>query len=193
MAPTAEEGSRMFKPLIAFSVAAAAAAVSAQTSPYAGQQDRPIKALSTADVNDLMTGQGLGLAKAAELNGYPGPAHVLEYAGQLALSEQQLRATEALMKSHKSRARSLGAELVNAERSLDEAFAHKAIDPALLARLTAEIGSKQAHLREEHLRTHLEQTALLTSEQIRHYAELRGYSSKPASSHEQQPQHPRKH
>ena len=118
----------MFKLLIAFSVAAAATAVSAQTSPYAGQQDRPIKALSTADVNDLMTGQGLGLAKAAELNGYPGPAHVLEHAAALALSEQQRRATEALMQSHKSRARSLGAELVNAERSLDEAFARKAID-----------------------------------------------------------------
>jgi hypothetical protein len=183
----------MFKLLIAFSVAAATAAVSAQTSPYAGQQDRPIKALSTADVNDLMTGQGLGLAKAAELNGYPGPAHVLEHAAVLALSEQQRRATEALMHSHKSRARSLGAELVTAQRRLDEAFARKAIDPALLARLTAEIGSKQAQLREVHLRTHLDQTALLTSEQVRRYAELRGYTAMPAAGHEQQPQHPRKH
>jgi Spy/CpxP family protein refolding chaperone len=182
----------MFKLLIPFSVAAAAAAVSAQTSPYAGHQDRPIKALSTQDVNDLMTGQGLGLAKAAELNGYPGPVHVLEHAAALALSEQQRRATEALMQSHRSRARSLGAELVNAERTLDEAFARKAVDPALVARLTAEIGSKQAQLREEHLRTHLEQTALLSREQVLRYAELRGYTAKPAS-HEKQPQHPRKH
>jgi hypothetical protein len=46
-------------------------------SPYAGQQARPIKAVSDEDIAALRKGEGMGMAKAAELNGYPGPAHVL--------------------------------------------------------------------------------------------------------------------
>ena len=150
-----------------------------QDTPYAGQQDRSIKSLSHQDMEDLLAGQGMGLAKAAELNGYPGPAHVLEHAKALALSDAQREATEALMRAHKARARTLGAELVKSERDMDRAFAHGGIDRALLAKLTGDIGKGQAALREEHLRTHLEQTALLTPEQVRRYAELRGYTSAP--------------
>jgi hypothetical protein len=63
----------------------------AQTSPYAGQEQRPIKALSDQEVAALLAGQGAGFAKAAELNGYPGPMHVLELADRLALSADPLR------------------------------------------------------------------------------------------------------
>jgi hypothetical protein len=45
--------------------------------------DRPIKALSAEQIADLKAGQGLSLALAAELNGYPGPRHVLELGKQL--------------------------------------------------------------------------------------------------------------
>ena len=152
----------------------------AAASPYAGQQDRSIKSLSDQEAADLLAGQGMGLAKAAELNGYPGPAHVLENAAALGLSSEQRSASDALMRKHKAAAREIGKELVAAERGLDTAFAHKTIDAALLARLTREIGLKQAQLREEHLRTHLEQTALLTPEQVGRYAQLRGYAAAPA-------------
>jgi hypothetical protein len=51
----------------------------AQSSrPYAGMQARAIKALSAEQIADLKAGRGLSLALAAELNGYPGPRHVLE-------------------------------------------------------------------------------------------------------------------
>src|SRR4051812_36526408 len=54
-------------------------AASAQSGqPYAGLEQRPIKALSQQQADDLRTGRGMGLALAAELNGYPGPSHVLE-------------------------------------------------------------------------------------------------------------------
>jgi len=43
--------------------------------PYAGQEKRQISSLSQQDVDDLLGGKGWGLAKPAELNGYPGPAH----------------------------------------------------------------------------------------------------------------------
>src|SRR5258708_12149628 len=65
-----------------------AAAANAQT-PYAGMQARPIKALSEQQVADLGAGRGMGLALAAELNGYPGPSHLLELADKLNLSTDQ--------------------------------------------------------------------------------------------------------
>ena len=44
-------------------------AVAPLANPYAGQQKRIIKALSDADIQALQNGEGMGLAKAAELNG----------------------------------------------------------------------------------------------------------------------------
>lgn len=163
----------------------------AQASPYAGQQDRAIKSLSDADVQELLSGHGRGFAKAAELNGYPGPAHVLEHAQALGLSPQQQAATQALMQRHQARARALGVEVVEAERRLDQAFAGRQIDAATLSTLTADIGRRQAELRQEHLRTHLEQTALLDEQQVRRYAQLRGYASEApaAGGHHRHPGH----
>lgn len=165
--------------ITAFGLAMVSAA--AQPGPYAGQQQREIKALSAGEVAALLDGEGMGLAKAAELNGYPGPAHVLEHARALALTPHQQQASKALMDSHKGRARKLGAALVLAERTLDQAFATRRIDSAGLARLTAEIGAVQAQLREEHLRTHLAQAAILTPDQVRRYGQLRGYAGTAAT------------
>jgi Spy/CpxP family protein refolding chaperone len=161
----------------------------AQHGPYAGEQQRAIKSLSEKDIADLQAGQGMGLAKAAELNGYPGPAHVLEHADALRLTAAQREQSKALLDSHKAAARELGRQLVEAERALDMAFASKRIDPSSLTVMTAEIGQRAAKLREEHLRTHLAQAALLDAAQIRRYAQLRGYESpagtdaKPARVH----------
>ena len=157
-------------------------------SPYAGQQAREIKSLSTAQTQDLLTGKGMELAKAAELNGYPGPMHTLELAQPLELSAQQKQATEALLDRHKAEARALGAQLVQAERELDTAFAARQIDTVALASHTQRIGQLQAALRASHLRTHLQQTEFLTSEQVSRYAQLRGYTASadsfPSSSHQ---------
>ena len=153
-----------------------AGATHAQASPYMGEQNRTIKSLSEREVEDLLSGQGMGLAKAAELNGYPGPTHVLRLADQLKLSEPQRSATQDLLTRHKAMAREMGARLVEAERALDRAFAHHHIDHDRLAALTAEIGRLQAQLRAEHLGTHLAQTALLSAEQAERYARLRGYA-----------------
>jgi hypothetical protein len=63
----------------------------AQTAqPYSGMQSRPIKALSDQQVADLKAGRGMGLALAAELNGYPGPSHLVELSDQLGLTAEQL-------------------------------------------------------------------------------------------------------
>lgn len=179
----------MLKKLLLTAACMPALQIMAQTAPvapgpYAGEQARAIKSLSGKDMADLMAGQGMGLAKAAELNGYPGPAHVLEHSDALALSHEQRHATRTLLDEHKARARRMGAALVEAERRLDEAFSSRRIDAAALSRLTAEIGALQAQLREEHLRTHLEQTALLRGDQVQRYAVLRGYGATAASDGE---------
>ena len=74
---------------IVFVIALLAPALALAETPYAGMQSRPIKALSDQQVSDLRAGRGMGLALAAELNGYPGPSHVLEFADQLELSAEQ--------------------------------------------------------------------------------------------------------
>jgi len=151
-------------------------------SPYAGQQTREIKALSPTQTADLLAGKGMEQAKAAELNGYPGPMHVLELAGPLALSAAQTQDSEALLANHKAEARALGARLVEAERDLDAAFAGKQIDAAQVELLTRQIGQLQAELRASHLRTHLQQTRLLTTPQVALYAQLRGYTGAPTTA-----------
>lgn len=169
---------RSAAPLALFCLVLAASHAAAQTSPspYAGEQARSIKALSAAELEGLLAGQGAGYAKAAELNGYPGPMHALEWQQRLQLNPAQVSATESLMAAHKARARELGNALVAAERTLDALFADRRVDRAAVDEATREVGLLQARLRAEHLNTHLTQTALMSAEQVRHYSELRGYA-----------------
>ena len=70
------------------------------------------KGIVVAGDSRNLSGKGMGLAKAAELNGYPGPAHVLELAAQLDLTPEQKTKTEVLFKKMQARAIPLGKELV---------------------------------------------------------------------------------
>ena len=117
----------------------------------------------------------MAYAKAAELNGYPGPAHVLELATQLQLDDEQLSATRKLMEAHRGRASAIGEQLIEAERTLDLAFSSRPVDAQGTEDLTPQIGTLQARLRAEHLQTHLAQTALLSGRQVASYQSLRGY------------------
>jgi Spy/CpxP family protein refolding chaperone len=147
----------------------------AANQPYADEQGRMISSLSASDVDQLLAGQGWGLAKPAEFNGYPGPAHVIEFKDQLKLSPDQLARIEQSFENMRERARSLGADLVKAEAELDEAFRSGAITEAGLASLLADSEAKRGALRNVHLAAHLEVTPLLTEQQKDKYASLRGY------------------
>jgi Spy/CpxP family protein refolding chaperone len=145
-------------------------------SPYAGQQARAVKALDPRDITALQQGQGMGFAKAAELNGYPGPMHVLELASRLQLTPEQQAASQRLMQEHKARARAMGVEVLQAEVALDTLFAQRQATAERVSAATQRIAEGQARLRAEHLNTHLAQSALLTPEQVQRYNELRGYA-----------------
>jgi len=143
---------------------------------YAGEETREIKSLSQSEIADLLSGRGMGLARAAALNGYPGPMHVLELASQLKLSGSQEAKTREVFSRMQASAKDLGAQLVDAERSLDLLFKTKQVDQSSLARTLEKIATLQSRVRGVHLRAHMEQAALLTSEQISQYAKLRGYT-----------------
>lgn len=144
---------------------------------YAGQQSRDIKALSEDEVKGYLSGAGMGFAKPAELNRYPGPMHALEHADKLLLTTEQRAALDALLKAHKAQARALGAEVVRIERELDRLFAERRVENASLEAKLAEAGAAQARLRASHLKAHLATTRLLTAAQVDRYVQLRGYGN----------------
>jgi Spy/CpxP family protein refolding chaperone len=160
-----------------------ASPVLATDAPYAGQQARAIKALSDDDLAALRNGEGMGMAKAAELNGYPGPKHVLDLAQQLKLTDAQRRDVQAVFDRMNNAAKSLGGELVAQEQALDQLFAKADITPDRLTAATAAIAELQGRLRDVHLSTHLETRALLNPDQIARYEQLRGYADPNALQH----------
>ncbi len=155
-------------------------------SPYAMQQDRQIKAISVDEVRDYLEGRGMGLAKAAELNQYPGPLHVLEVAERLQLSNAQRERIEEVRKGMLREAKELGGAIVERELELDRLFAGRKIGEGRLRTLVGEIARLQGELRVAHLRAHLEMRKVLTPEQIERYDELRGYrvASVPDDKHQ---------
>ena len=172
----------MKPPIIAATLILTVTAASAQM-PYAGMQNRSIKALSEQQVADLAAGRGMGLALAAELNGYPGPAHVLELADKLELSAEQRVRIKELFDSMKAEALPLGSKLIEQEADLDRQFAGHTVTPESLKASTAAAAMTQGELRETHLKYHLSTVAVLTPVQMQRYAGLRGYGDQPMQHH----------
>jgi Spy/CpxP family protein refolding chaperone len=179
-------------PLILAALVAAGFALAARAdnghhaaSPYAGEEARAISSLSAGDVADLLAGKGWGFAKPAELNGYPGPLHVLQLDEKLKLTPEQRAQIQAIFDRMAAGARETGAKFVEAERALDAAFRSAAIDEVTLAERVAAAEALRAELRRIHLAAHLETTPILTPEQRHAYVMLRGYSSDPMPGHGQ--------
>ena len=156
--------------------------------PYAGLEKRSVKALSDQQIADLEAGRGMGLALAAELNGYPGPMHVLDLADPLGLTPAQRNETRALFVAMKAEAVALGTRIIAAEGDLDRRFASGAITEPTLLDGVREVAALQGELRAAHLKYHLAVARLLTPQQVAHYAELRGYRKDAPPSH-----HPGRH
>ena len=146
-------------------------------SKYAGEEKREIKSLSAADIEELQNGKGWGLAKAAELNGMPGPVHLLEMKEEIDLSAEQIQAIEDIYMKMKQEAVPLGLELIELERELNNHFANRTITNESLHQILQKIAQVYGQLRYVHLSAHLKTPDILKSEQITLYNELRGYAS----------------
>lgn len=151
-------------------------------SPYAGMERRAVKALADQEIADLKTGRGMGLALVAELNGYPGPSHVLELADALQLNNEQRAKVKALLSAMKIETIPLGERLIAEEMALDRLFADRTVTPASLDAAASRIGVVQGALRAAHLRYHLAMIEVLNPHQIARYAQLRGYAK--STTHE---------
>src|SRR4051812_3436212 len=151
--------------LAALAAALAVAQPAFAQSPYAGMQARPIKALSDQQIADLRSGRGMGLALPAELNGYPGPSHLLELADKVGLSEAQRSAVRSLFEAMKAETVPLGEQLIEQEGALDRLFAHRVATPGNVEAAVASISETQGKLRAAHLKYHLSTIALLQPDQ----------------------------
>jgi hypothetical protein len=150
-----------------------------QHQPYSGFETRLVKSLSDQQIADLRAGRGMSLALAAELNGYPGPMHVLELAGPLGLNDAQRARMAELLSAMKAEAMVLGEKLIAAETDLDRQFASKAVTEESLVEGVRTISAVQGELRAAHLKYHLASVEVLTPQQVARYAELRGYPATP--------------
>ena len=160
-----------------FLTAQAAETGHSHTSPYAGQETRLIKSLSPEDIAELRRGGGWGLAKAAELNGLPGPAHLLEMKDEIALDAAQLEAITRIRDRMKAAAIEEGERLIGLEQALETQFRDGTVTDESLRAALDDIAASRRNLRYIHLSAHLETPEILSPAQIRKYNELRGYAA----------------
>jgi hypothetical protein len=138
-------------------------------------EGREIKSLSDDDLDDLRRGAGWRLALSAELNGIPGPAHLLELKDQLGLSADQVAAIDEIFGQMQGEAKEAGARFIVAEAEIEAAFRAGDLSPERLRSLIDASAGARAELRYIHLSRHLETPPLLSNEQIARYNVLRGY------------------
>ncbi len=148
----------------------------APSSPYAGQERRVIAALSEQEIADLRSGAGMSMALPAELNGYPGPRHVLDLADRLGLTPSQHAAAERLLAGMRDKAVPLGERVIAAEAALGQLFASGIASPATIASATERVARLRGELRSVHLAAHVAMRDVLSLEQRTSYDRLRGYA-----------------
>ena len=163
--------------LFGISISVASVANPTYKSNYIGQDKRLIKSLSEDDIQQLKHGKGWGLAKAAELNGMPGPSHILQKKDKISLTDKQEIRILALFKDMESKAIPLGKKLIELEKNLNDLFANRTITNGLLNQQLDLIYIVHKQLRYVHLITHLMTPDILTHQQIEKYNQLRGYNS----------------
>lgn len=173
---------RTFGILLFLMIALAANSQQREHSMHADKKSRAIASLSEQDIAALRAGTGWGLALPAELNGAPGPRHVLDLAAPLALTDEQVSRVKVIFDDMKQSAMNTGREFIAAEKALNDAFVQGSLDPVELERLVAAAGQLRADLRLVHLAAHLETLAVLSQRQVELYNKHRGYDNDPCLS-----------
>ena len=168
---------RYFLILLLFTTAQADQEQHSHTSDYTGQEIRAIKSLSSEDVAELKRGGGWGLAKAAELNGLPGPVHLLEMKEEIHLNDTQVTEITKIYNQMKSQAIQQGEMLIALELELENHFQNRTINNSILRSSLDAIEEVRKELRYIHLSAHLSTPDILSQEQIEKYNALRGYSN----------------
>jgi hypothetical protein len=145
----------------------------------------PTRSLTPEEIRGLQQGEDMGLARVAEFNGYPGPAHILEAAraGKIDMYADQRQAIERIQAATKAKAESLGRQILAQEALLESGFRTGRIAEEVLAHQVEDIGRKLPELRLTYLRAHLQTISLLRPEQIEEYYQFRGYTASSPGYH----------
>ena len=148
-------------------------------SPYRQQAASGLRGLDEKEIADLRSGAGMGLARAAELNSYPGPRHVLDAIeqGQLPASREQRERIQQIFNTMSGDAVRVGAKILVEEQQLEAGFRSAAMTEAGLRSRVAAIAALQGDLRAIHLSAHLATRRMLSDTQIARYNEVRGYTA----------------
>lgn len=171
-------------PLLFLGVTAHASDLQHSTpSKYAGQENRAIKSLSPDDILELRRGGGWGLAKVAELNGLPGPTHLLEMKDDIHFSKSQLVAITEVYDVMKARAVAQGEKYIALEMALERHFQERTITDEILRSSLEAISDARRELRYIHLAAHLKTPKILSDDQVKAYNARRGYAkAEPCSA-----------
>jgi len=124
-----------------------------------------------------------GFAKAAELNGYPGPVHLFEIKHKIHLTDKQIHELSVLLQGMKMKAVPLGKQLVQNEKKLNELFQSREAKENSLITSLEKISKVRKKFRYVHLATHLKAVEVLTKKQITDYNYFRDYSSQQNFDH----------
>lgn len=162
-------------PAIAAASAASPGTGGAHRATHGAQAETGLKSLSPEDVAELRRGGGWGLAKPAELNGVPGPRHLLELKRELGLSGAQQLAITRIFEDMQARAIEKGRQLIALEAALEHRFRMRSITEDSLQLALGEIAAVRSELRYIHLSAHLKTPPILSPRQIRAYRHLRGH------------------
>ena len=144
-------------------------------SSHAHSRGTEVASLTDEEVRALRQGEGMGLARAAELHHFPGPKHLLELASELGLSDDQIARIRAIHARMKSEAVAKGEAIIMAEGHLADLFASGEPTAREMTRVTGHLGAMRGQLQAIHLLAHIEATRELSAGQIREYDRLRGY------------------
>jgi Spy/CpxP family protein refolding chaperone len=127
-----------------------------------------------ADREGLFNSEGMGQATYAEMNGYPGPKHVLELEKDLELTDSQSKVVQSIFNEMRFAAMGLGKLIVSKEEDLNEVFSKGTATVKTVQEVSEQIGKLRGRLRAVHLEAHLKTRRVLTKEQIETYKRLRG-------------------
>jgi Spy/CpxP family protein refolding chaperone len=136
-----------------------------------------------SDREGLLNGEGMGQAMYAEMNGFPGPKHVLDLADTLKLTPAQREAVQEFFDEMKGKSRELGKKIVELEEQLISKFQSGIQSETEIATLSEHLGTLRGQLRSLHLIAHLKTRRVLTEEQIILYKKLRGLNDAPQHHH----------
>jgi hypothetical protein len=115
----------------------------------------------------------MGMARAAERDGVPGPFHVLTMAHELGLSNVQLRRTQDVFATMEARSSALGRQILEQERSLDRLLSDPRSTPRSRELALARVGQLHKALRQVHQEAHEAQRSILSADQVALYRTLR--------------------